>query len=690
MVTLIDKFLDHPVWRTTHTSRLIPLTEAARTVHRAAGDLLFKQFHPADQFSLLCRGMVAHEAHTDEEVEAWPMGRVSWPWAALGWSGFLPPQRNGTTARAMTDVQLLTWPQETLARLFYADPLLAVQFFRIVLDSVRRQFEWVRDERLAAQAGRPAYDPLPDGTAGEPRRQRFTQRLITVLRRSAFFERFDDRSLARLATNAKLVCHDKDTEIVRQGDDTGGLWVLAAGHAVGYFSAEDVAGDRLSRFRTIPKDGGILAGLPRIDGGYSAEAAVVAASTCWCYRIPAVSVERFIADDPEFGRSYMQRHLARLAHLISAARVPKPYTDEQAEIAAVKSILEQNQARIPVTSDLHKVPHLLRHRLTTGNAFACLGTVLRTGGYQERAIARTCTDLLGGVQAELHFYRDVLDAYVTVTEAPRDTAPAELRRRCDERFERAFDHLRSDVQGLERLPDAPGHIVIMNHLGCPAYYRLPNGYHVSFDTAFVSLLLSRHYDAAPVRVVRQSPGREYGHDLFYRRLGHITVPTAESGIEGATPEVLERLRRESAAVLMQRGRASLARGENVLICPEGQSQEAHRSPAKLHSGAFRLALAAQPEPYIVPIAIAGFDQRYKDARLVAIVQAPLRLSEAMRRRGTTNLRVFLDDYRKIFAAAVREAQRISQNPLGRNGADYCADSFAIPSYAANGGNCSKL
>jgi 1-acyl-sn-glycerol-3-phosphate acyltransferase/CRP-like cAMP-binding protein len=684
MAAIIDEFLDHPVWRNTHRARLIQLAEGARTARRAAGDLLFKQFHPADQFSLLYRGMVAHEAHTQGDIEAWPMGRVSWPWAALGWSGFLPPQRNGTTARALTDVDLLSWPQEALARIFYADPLLAVDFFRIVLDSARRQFDWVRSERLAAQSGAlPAYDaPAADLDDGEPQRRRFRQRLINVLRRSAFFERFEDRSLARLAANAELVCADKDTQIVRQDDDTDGLWVLAAGQAVGYFRADDVAGDRLSRFRTVARDGGIIAGLPRLDGGYSAEATVLAASTCWFYRIPAASIERHIADDPEFGRSYMQRHLARLAHLISAARTPKPYTDEQAEIAAVKSILEQNQARIPVTSDLHKVPHLLRHRLTTGNAFACLGTVLRTGSYQERSIASTCTDLLSGVQAELHFYRGVLDAYVAVADAPRDTPPEELRMRCDEHFARAFGHLASHVRGLERLPDAPGHIVIMNHLRCPAYYRLPNDYHVSFDTAFVSMLLSQRYGAAPVRVVRRSPGREYGHDLFYRRLGHVTVPTAESGIDGATPDVLEHLRRESAAELMRRGCASLARGQNVLICPEGQSQEAHRSPAQLRSGAFRLALAADPEPYIVPVAIAGFDQRYKDTRLVAIVQAPFRLSEAMRRRGTTNLRVFLDDYRKIFAAAVREAQRISQNPLGRQDED---SSAASSSRASRGG-----
>jgi CRP-like cAMP-binding protein len=660
MISAIDSFLDHPVWRHTHRARLIPLGESAETVRRTAGEILFKQFHPADQFCLLVRGMVGHETRGDSDGEAWPAGRISWPWAALGWSGFLPPQRNGTTARAVTDVELLAWRHDALARVFYADPLLAVDFLRAVLDSVRLQFEWVRSERLATLPDPPARD-APSATAGHASDHRYTPSLLSVLRRSAFFEQFDDAALERLTADAALVCRDKNTELVRQGDDTGGLWVLAAGHAVSYFAADGIAVDRLSRFRTIPKDGGIVTGIPTLGGGYTAEATVRALSPCWFYRIPAESIDHFIASDPEFGRSFMQRHLARLAHLISAARLPKPSADEQPEIAAVKSILDQNQARIPVTSELHKIPHLLSHRLTIGNAFACLDSVRRKGRYAERAITRTCMDLLGGMQAELHFYRDVLDAYMAVTEAPEDTPAPLLRARCDEQFARAFSHLRTEIRGLERLPESAGHVVIMNHLSCPAYYRLPNDYHVSFDTAFVSVLLNAYYGASPVRVVRQSPGEEYGHNLFYRRLGHITVPTAESGIDTPSPDVLERLRRTSVHALLERGHEALARNENVLICPEGKSQDAGRSPVKLYSGAFRLALKGDPEPFVVPIAIAGFDQRYKDTRLVALIERPFRVSAAMRRFGTDDLRTFLDRYRKVLAASVKEAQRISQD-----------------------------
>lgn len=683
MTSAIDAFLDHPVWCDTHRSRLIPLGETAKVRCHGRGEILFKRFHPADQLLLVREGSVAHETGSDSEGGSWPMGNVAWPWAALGWSGFLPQRRNGTTARTLTPVELVSWEHDDLARIFYSDPLLAVSFFRIVLDSVRRQFEWIRGERLAAQSRRPIYD-RPPAAGQQHARQAFAPGIITALRRSAFFAQFDDSALQRLAASAELTRCDPGTELVRQDESLGGLWVLAGGSADSFFStreadagglgagrgrgsgesrgegAEESRGERLVRFLSLPARGGVAAGVLAVDGGFRAEATVRAVSPCWFYRIPTESIESLIKKDPEFGRSFAQRQLTRLSHLITAARVPKPSADEEPEIVALKSVLHQNQARIPVTSELHKVPHLLAHRLTTRSALACLGNVRGTGSYAERAVARVCSDMLAGVQAEVGFYEEVLSAYAAVTDAPEASRPAELRGHCDRIMSMAFSHLRTEIRGTEHLPESPGQIVIINHLCCPAYYQLPNDYHFSFDTSFVSVLLRTAYGEPPVRVVRQSPGVEYGHNLFYSRLGHITVPTLESGIETTSPDELERLRREAAEEFFRQGRAAIGRRENVLICPEGQCQKSVNSPARFYSGAFRLALKTEPEPYIVPIAIAGFDRRFKDVRLVALVQPPFLLSGAMARQGTNDLREFLDGYRAEFAAAVGDAQRLSR------------------------------
>jgi CRP-like cAMP-binding protein len=663
MSDAIDDFLAHGVWRDTALERLIPLAASARIVRHGPDEILFKQFHPADQLSLLVAGSVAHETSEDIQTDAWAMGHVDWPWAALGWSGFLPPNRNGTTARTLSEVELVRWQHEDLARIFYTDPLLAIDFLRLVLDSMRLQFEWLRTDRLGRQTPRVALYPAvtrPTDTG----RHRFAPGLLTALRRSAFFEIFPDDVLVRLAENARLVRYDANREVIRQGEKLEGLWILASGKAASCFAAEYRDGERLERFRSITAAGGIVAGLPTIDGGYTSEASVLTESVCCFYELPTAALHRLMRADPEFGRSFMQRQLARLAHLMTTARLPRPSADEEIEVAAVKSILAQNQARIPVSSALYKLPHLLGHRLTTADAFACLGTVAESGRYEERAIARSCRDLLCGWYREHRFYRDVLEAYCEVVDGPPDVDAERRRQQCDERLGEAFRHLHSEIHNIGNLPARPGNIVIMNHLACPPYYRLPNNYHFSFDTAFVSVLLSARYGRAPIRVIRQSPGAEYGHNLFYSRLGHITVPTVESGLdcEAEDNEELDRLRRLAADTLFARGRDALGAGYDVLICPEGQSQKAADSPARFFSGAFRLALKAEVEPQIVPIAIAGFDRRYKGSRLVAIVEPPFRLSAAMRAAGTDDLRAFVDKYHVSFRDAVHAARQFSHTP----------------------------
>ena len=672
----VTQFLNHPLWQEIHRARLIPLGESAEVVRFPAGERLFRQFHPANQFSLLVDGVVEHETGNADE-ESWPLGRVSWQWGALGWSGFLPPSRHGTSARAISDVELITWDHDALATVFYSDPLLAAQFFRFVLDSVRRQFEWVRSERCAIAADRAYIKTLPDAKLVRVARHADLS-VLTTLRRSSFFEQFEDSTLERLAGTADALRGDHNAPLVSQDAATDGLLLLADGEAMSYFSAKTDHGEAHDSFRTIPEHGGMLAGVPTLDGGYVAEATMLAASPCRLFRIPTDAIDRLINEDPEFGRGFMQRQLARLSYLIATARLPKPHEHDDPEIGAIKSVLEQNQARIPVTSSLHRIPHLLGNKLTTHEVFSALRVARETGEYQERAIAHWCTDILQGVRGEMRFYDDVLTAYTDVTSAPEDTPAPKLRRICDQSMSYAFSHLEHEIHGLANLPQQGGNIVIMNHLGCPAYYELPNHYHFSFDTAFVSALMFECYGESPIRVVRQSPGVEHGHDLFYGRLGHIKVPTLESGLEELSPEQFEELRRRASEALFENGQTALQRGENILLCPEGQSQRADMSPARFHSGAFRLALQAETEPYIVPIAVAGFDRRYKESKLIAMIQRPFRLSEKLKDGSADDLRPFLDDYRQKFARVVRTAYALSRNLEPDGMLDVVIDSAPMP------------
>ena len=636
-------------------ARIIPLLEAAELRTIATGDTLFEQFHPAREFYLLQSGTAILSTASASRTEMVHYGTVDWRDAALGWSGFLPPRRYGSTVAARNSIRLLCWQHDLLAEIFYADPELAARFFRLVLASVGKHFRHLREER-ATIAGVLVDAPRPESRDA---RRPVVGRADSCFRRSSFFSAFEEPLIDRLAGEAVLESWQPGERMVRQDTSIDGLMLLASGRCNVFFERQG-DGDRLLPFRRIQRRNGIIAGIPDDDGAFFAEATVFAETHCWTYRLPMASISAVTADDPEFGRSFQHRLLARLAGLIGAVQVERDDRHDDPEATVVANAVAGARARLPVTSDLYKVPHSLSHRLTGSTAFAVLRKVAETGRYHERILAGRCHDLISDLAAENAFYREILQACEQVISADETASPAFVRKNCDRAVDHAFSFLDCRVEGEQNLPASAGNIFILNHLACPEYYELPNHYHFSFDTAFVSRIVWRKYGQSAIRVVRESPGAEFGHNLFYQRLGHITVPTAESGLAGMSDAEFAALRRAASESFTRQGKAALADGHNLIICPEGQSQPAELSPARFHTGAFRLAIEAGKR--IVPVALAGFDRRFKDGPLVAIIGKPIDVSRAMRERGHATVRAFADAFRAEFAAQVTAAADIASQP----------------------------
>jgi 1-acyl-sn-glycerol-3-phosphate acyltransferase/CRP-like cAMP-binding protein len=652
---VLDRLARSPFWNGLEPARLIPLLESAGLRTVASGEMLFQQFHPAKELFLLQQGTAMLSTASASRTEMVHYGTIDWPDAALGWSGFVPPQRYGSTVTARTDLKLLAWPHELLASLFYRDPELAVRFFRLVLGSVQRHFAGLRRERVAAASVLVA-PPLPDERTV---RRPVVGRADNCFRRSAFFSSFEEEVVDELAGAAVLESWQPGERIVRQDESVDGLLLLAGGRCNVFFEQEGTD-ERLLPFRRVHRRNGLIAGVPDAAGGFVAEAGVFAESHCWVYRLPADAIQTMVAADPEFGRAFQQRLLARLAGLIGAVQVERDDRHDDPEANVVANTVAGARARLPVTSDLYKVPHLLRHRLTIGNAFAVLRKVAETGRYHERILAGRCNDLIGDLAAENAFYHEILAAVEQVISSDETAKPSYVRKTCDKAVDRAFSFLDCRVIGEEKLPSSSGNVFILNHLACPEYYELPNHYHFSFDTAFVSCIVWRKYGQSAIRVVRESPDAEFGHNLFYRRLGHVTVPTIESGLNDVDDEAFAALRREASEAFTRDGKAALAEGLNLIICPEGQSQPAELSPARFHTGAFRLAIDAGRR--IVPIALAGFHRRFKDGPLVAIIGDPIDVAHAMRKRGSATVREFADAFREEFAVDVAKAAEIAAQP----------------------------
>ena len=587
----------------------MPLFERARLVGVEDGETLFQQYHPATRFYLLVDGELQHRGAAALPGDSLAFGPTSRRFAPLGWSGFLAPQRFGTTVVASADSELLCWEQDVIAQCFYSDPELAVRFFDLVLAGVTAQVIELRDKRVdelgLAYTSRPvtySVSRLPlVGTAA------------ATLRRSAFFSRFDDSTIAQLAADARPLPFEPGATLCSQDDALDGLLLLARGRCGLTFGNTE----RRVPYRSIERQVALVGGLPAGAERFVAEATASAQTPCWAYSLPGGALRAHMRRDPEFGRVFQQRQLARLSGLLSSLRVVSNRHTADPEAATAASLIANQQPRLPVTSALFRVPHLLANKLTHPNAFATLATVADTGTYEERLVAAQCHSLTRPLAAEHAFFQSILETCEAVITAPETQAADAIRSLCDEGVGRAFASLDTAVTGAEFLPPAPGHVFVMNHLACPAYYELPNRYHFSFDTAFVAALLFRHYGTSALRVVRESPGIEFGHNLFYRRLGHLTVPTLESGMDTLSDAELAEQRRRAGQRFIETASAALASGCNVVICPEGQSQPVEASPGHFHSGAFRLAQAAGVS--VIPICLAGFHRRFKDGPLLGQV-----------------------------------------------------------------------
>ena len=120
-----------------------------------------------------------------------------------------------------------------------------------------------------------------------------------------------------------------------------------------------------------------------------------------------------------------------------------------------------------------------------------------------------------------------------------------------------------------------------------------------------AVILDPRYEDSGIRVVRTSRGTEYGHQNYYDRLGHVSVYTAESDQLEETAEQRRARRNEFFEV----AGAHLKAGTNLILSPEGTSYWTEDSPGTFKPGAFRLAASVEPEPKIVPMAVANFDRR---------------------------------------------------------------------------------
>ena len=98
--SLLDSVARLRVFDGLPPNRVIPLLEIAELVTLERGETLFEQFHPAARCYLLMSGSATRSTSGSARTELVHHESVDWPYAAIGWSGFVAPQRYGSTVVA--------------------------------------------------------------------------------------------------------------------------------------------------------------------------------------------------------------------------------------------------------------------------------------------------------------------------------------------------------------------------------------------------------------------------------------------------------------------------------------------------------------------------------------------------------------------------------------------------------------
>lgn len=438
---------------------------------------------------------------------------------------------------------------------------------------------------------------------------------VGILRSSLFFDAFAAEDLRWLADTARSVSVGAGETVLREGQRADAFYVLVDGTV----EVSNASGGHGAPLRTIASRGQPVGWAAVVEPRVHAVTATARTATTVLSWERAALLER--ADRrPEFGIVLQRQMLDVLSARLRAARLRLVARRYDAQAVAIQSLIDQHGEALAVSSPAHKLPHYLQSRLTLDDAFSVLTTLHGSSDRTERFLADVIGDILEDVRRELRIYTRLQGIYELVAGAPADVDPVAVREESCRRFVELFDDTDHVIRGEENLPPGGGHVIVMNHLMNHIDNSLPNRFTLTLDSHFVSaMLLYRHYGAAPVRVIRASAPKEYGHRRYYDRLGYIYVTSRVPG-EGSARQIDRREFEERAT-------ATLAAGDNLVICPEGTSVPTEQSPGRFRAGVFGLAARLRPEPLVVPVVVANFDKRLTETTTVAVVHPPFRMSE---------------------------------------------------------------
>lgn len=627
------------------------LTKAASCTEMQKEDVVTTQYSPGDKFYILMKGAISFSLKVENEMEELLVGQSHRKFTPAGWSGFKEPYRYATTVTCKENSAFIYWEHEFLRTLFEEDPEEALPFLQFIAGQAQHMLldTW----QMLAQMVPVADQSLLKLKTYQSIEQGVNIDTLDLFKRSPFFEVFEEHELREFEAMGYKCNLERGQKLFEQNSPAQSFDVHMQGKVALIYSF-DINHKQLDH-RIINHDGYLIS-TNCFSDNESNYLSCIALAPSTVFRIDARQLKKYLNKNPEVAVRFQLRLLWYYSNRLRSARAKLIRINFDGEIAAVRNLIEQNCTQLDVTSDLHKVPHLLKSTISLQDAIISLRTLAESGSSLERRIANSALDILTEVVRECDFYNGLLRVYSEVVNAPFHYTHQQVRTLCAEQFLEVFEHASYQVQGLENLPDEPA-IFIYNHLENHVYNTLPNHFQLTLDSHFISsVILYKKYRNPGVRVVRIPRGEEYGHQYYYERLGHISVFTRESGSRFDAKEDRKKQRDE----FFETAGNYLKEGISIMLAPEGMSSTTENSPKLFKPGAFLLAAKMKKEPLIVPVAMANFDKRLNRTTFAAIIKQPFRITEKVADpENREEMTAFLRAYQKTFRTYIDEAVELA-------------------------------
>lgn len=656
----VDAIKQLPYWEGTSSSAIEKFCEQAEEVHIDKGSVITEQFKSADDFYLLYDGSVDHYLTLLNETQLpIPVGRLDATWSAIGWSGFLEPHRYTTQTQSSKPCTLLRWHYEALKILARDDPEFYRGLLTLVTESSKALLEGTRN--LLQPLSSPCENTKTETHQQSPRLRLKLEpaSCINHLSYSTLFQRLKFHELKLIAEHCWLERCSRGMEIFTENESSPDVAILVRGKVNLSFKNKTTMEENTDSrhfVRSLSKPGQIISWSGLTLTQKQDVSAYAETDSVICF-IPAEAITTLCKTRPDFSIKLRENLLHIVGSRLRSLRALLINQYTRNEHATVSSLLHNVGPQLSIDSPLHKVPYLLKNRNTQEDAFKYLDSSQKRGGPFENNIASLCGDILSETRKEADFYKGLKSIYQTVTSSNQKESPKSIRNKSAEAFSELFSNVRYRIKGQQLLPKTSGHIFILNHLVSHPSHQLPNGFEFSLDTHFISsLILQPKYGDSGLRVVRKNRHDEYGHESYYKRLGHIYVHTSESKTVADKNEptnLNERFFEDATYHLQQKN--------NIIICPEGTSYLSEESPGPFRSGAFRLAAMQEADTLIVPIAVAGFDKPMNGTVFSAVINPPFRIRNLVDPKDPDSMRIFLQSLRAEYKGYVKEAQQLARD-----------------------------